>query len=277
MEMASSGDAFWIIFGLLNGEGLPVTVKRTIDGIIVAGKTVTTWHGVFIRHGVFIGIVLCVCNTERYLSLLQADETSDVAAKEEFLGAPDRIFEKAVSLFFDAKPDKAVDAFDQLVQVQPDCQPGLWQRGLALYNADQYEAGRQQFELHKTVNPNDVENPAWHYLCVARATSPDNARRNMLAVGRDSRVPMKQILSLYQGDGSKEEVLSHAAQGSAQQQRNQLCYAHLYLGLFAEANGDHKDAKYHILRAAGPYSMDHYMGRVAKVHARVRGWLVTVE
>ncbi len=212
-----------------------------------------------------------------HLLLLSLGVASTAAAHQQESDSPARVFENAVNFFFDGKPAASVDAFDRLIELQPDCQPGLWQRGLALYYADQYEAGRQQFELHKTVNPNDVENPAWHYLCVARATSPDNARRNMLAVGRDSRVPMKQILSLYQGDGSKEEVLSHAAQGSAQQQRNQLCYAHLYLGLFAEANGDHKDAKYHILRAAGPYSMDHYMGRVAKVHARVRGWLLPIE
>ena len=207
------------------------------------------------------------------LLLLSLGVVSNAAAHEQKSDSPARVFENAVNFFFDGEPDASVDAFDRLIELQPDCQPSLWQRGLALYYAGQYEAGRQQFELHKTVNPNDVENPAWHYLCVARATSTDNARRNMLAVGRDSRVPMKQILSLYKGEGSKEEVLSNAAQGSAQQQRNQLCYAHLYLGLFAEANGDHKDAKYHILKAAGPYSMDHYMGRVAKVHARVRGWL----
>ena len=124
--MASSGDAFWTIFGLLNGEGSPVAITRMIVGIAVAWKTVATWYGVFLRHGVFFGIVLCVCNTEPSFSLLQADETSDVAADEEFPGTPDRIFEKAVSLFFDANPDKAADAFDQLVQVQPDCQPGLW-------------------------------------------------------------------------------------------------------------------------------------------------------
>ena len=204
-------------------------------------------------------------------------DVSAAAAQEQESTSPARVFKDAVDLFFAGEPDASVDAFDHLIKLQPDCQPGLWQRGLALYYAGQFEAGRQQFELHQTVNPNDVENPAWHYLCVARATSPDNARRNMLAVGQDSRVPMKQILKLYQGDGSEEDVLSHAAQGSDQQQRNQLCYAHLYLGLFAEVNGDHKDAKYHILKAVGPYSMDHYMGRVAKVHARVRGWLPPVE
>jgi lipoprotein NlpI len=69
----------------------------------------------------------------------------------------------------------------------------------------------------------------------------------------------------------------HAARGDSRQQRNQLCYAHLYLGLYAEANGNMGKAKDHILQAAGPYSMDHYMGRVAHVHARVRGWLLPVE
>ena len=211
------------------------------------------------------------------LLLLSLGVISTAAAQEQESDSPARVFEDAVNLFFDGEPDESVAAFDRLIKLQPDCQPGLWQRGLALYYAGQFEVGRRQFELHQTVNPNDVENPAWHYLCVARATSPDNARRNMLAVGQDSRVPMKQILKLYQGGGSEEDVLSHAARGSDQQQRNQLCYAHLYLGLFAEANDDHKDAKYHILKAAGPYSMDHNMGRVAKVHARVRGWLPPVE
>ena len=40
---------------------------------------------------------------------------------------------------------------------------------------------------------------------------------------------------------------------------------------------DTEKAKDHILTAAGAYSMDHYMGRVANVHARVRGWLPSVE
>lgn len=223
----------------------------------------------YVRSFMLMGIVLS--------SLLSGYGESEAVAQENGDDVPARIFESAVILFFDGKPDASVDAFNQLIVVQPDCQPGLWQRGLALYYADRFVDGKKQFELHRTVNPNDVENPAWHYLCVARATSPENARRNMLAVGQDSRVPMKEILELYRGDGSEEKVLERAAQGDIQQQRNQLCYAHLYLGLYAEANGDTEKAKDHILTAAGPYSMDHYMGRVANVHARVRGWLPSVE
>ncbi len=229
----------------------------------------------YVQQGAFVATALLV--THGGFTVLHAQEASGIAVQEEIFGAPDRIFEKAVSLFFEAKPGESAAVFDQLIQVQPECQPGLWQRGLALYYADRFVEGQKQFELHRLVNPNDVENPAWHYLCVARATSPENARQHMLAVGQDLRVPMKQILELYQGDGSEENVLMHAARGDSRQQRNQLCYAHLYLGLYAEANGNMGKAKDHILQAAGPYSMDHYMGRVANVHARVRGWLLPVK
>ena len=242
-----------------------------VDGISLGEKIVVTGYGIFARA------FLCVFCTVSCFFLVHAQRPSSVALQEESLGTPDRIFEKAISLFFDAKPAESAAVFDQLIQVQPACQPDLWQRGLALYYADRFVDGQKQFELHRTVNPNDVENPAWHYLCVARATSPKNARRHMLAVGHDSRVPMEGILELYRGDGSEEKVLERAAQGDKQQQRNQLCYAHLYLGLYAEAHGDAEQAKEHILAAAGPYSMDHYMGRVANVHARVRGWLPSVE
>lgn len=186
--------------------------------------------------------------------------------------SPQQLFAEAVQLFFAGKPVASAQLFDTLIEQRPDLTPGLWQRGLALYYAGRYDDGRRQFELHRTVNPNDVENPAWHYLCVARATSPEQARAELLPVGHDARVPMREILGLYRGDGSKAEVLAAAAAGDAGQRRNQLCYAHLYLGLYAEAAGDAAAAKDHLLKAAGPFGMDHYMGRVAKLHVLLRGW-----
>lgn len=186
--------------------------------------------------------------------------------------APQDLFAEAINQFFAGKPAESARLFDSLIATQPDLAPSLWQRGLALYYAERYDDGRKQFELHRTVNPNDVENPAWHYLCVARAESPERAREKMLPVGRDARVPMREILSLYRGDGTRDGVLTAATQGEGNQRRNQLCYAHLYLGLYAEANGDQTTARDHILKAAGPFGMDHFMGRVAKLHARLRGW-----
>ena len=56
------------------------------------------------------------------------------------------------------------------------------------------------------------------------------------------------------------------------ERRNQLCYAHLYLGLYHEALGHADKAKEHMLKAANDYKMDHYMGKTAQVHVKLRGW-----
>jgi hypothetical protein len=128
---------------------------------------------------------------------------------------------------------------------------------------ERFDDGRKQFELHCGPNPNDVENPAWHFLCVAKLKGPQAAREALLPVGEEPRVPMKEILALFAGRGDEAAVLEAASQGGGEPLKNQLCYAHLYLGLFAEVTGDSEKAKHHIAQAAGPFRMDHYMGKVA--------------
>ncbi|MFM8736015.1 MAG: hypothetical protein ACKOC8_12585 [Pirellulales bacterium] len=190
---------------------------------------------------------------------------------------PRELFTEAVQLFFDAKPVESAGEFDQLVVAVPAAEAELWQRGLALYYAERFDDGRRQFELHRTVNPNDVENPAWHFLCVAELEGVQAARCKLLPVGEDSRVPMKEILDFYAGRCEPAAVLVAAENGAGAERRNQLCYAHLYLGLYHEVAGDAQKAREHITRAAGPFRMDHYMGKVAVMHAKLRGWPVVDE
>lgn len=187
---------------------------------------------------------------------------------------PRALFSEAVRLFFEAKPAESARVFDRLVAAVPEAEPDLWQRGLALYYADRFDDGRRQFELHRTVNPNDVENPAWHFLCVARLEGVEAARGELLPVGADPRVPMREILDLYAGRCEPAVVLAAAEKGEAAARRSQLCYAHLYLGLFHEAAGDAEQARRHICQAAGPFRMDHFMGKVAVMHATLRAWPV---
>ena len=91
---------------------------------------------------------------------------------------------------------------------------------------------------------------------------------------RDARVPMKEVHDLFAGKGSEDAVMKAAEKGDAGSNdlRNQLCYAHLYLGLYHEALGHTDQAKAHLLKAAKDYAMDHYMGRTAQVHVKLRGW-----
>jgi lipoprotein NlpI len=177
-----------------------------------------------------------------------------------------------VRLLFEGRPAESAQAFDRVVAARPALEPELWQRGIALYYAGRFADGRRQFETHRGANPADVENVAWHFACVAREQGAEAARAALLPVGDDARVPMREILELFAGRGTPEAVLAAAENGPEPAVRNQRCYAHLYLGLHAEACGRDDDAKRHMLLAAGPYAMDHFMGRIAQFHVRLRGW-----
>jgi lipoprotein NlpI len=166
---------------------------------------------------------------------------------------------------------ESVADFDKLIELLPSEAPQLWQRGISLYYAGRYEDGRKQFEQHQTVNPYDVENAVWHFLCVARASSIDKARAALIPIERDARVPMMKVHALFAGRAQPEDVLvaARAGQPSAAELDNRLFYAHLYLGLYYDALGELQAAREHIYKAATDFKADHYMGDVARVHAQL--------
>jgi len=176
---------------------------------------------------------------------------------------PRELLDRAVADFERGRISESVAGFDALIKVRPDVAPELWQRGITLYYAGRFADCRAQFESHRTVNPNDVENAAWHFLCVARAESPAKAKAALLPVGPDPRVPMRQVYDLFRGVLTPETVLKAAgSQPSAQ------FYAQLYLGLYFEALGDDRRALEHITAAAADRfaAAGGYMHMVAKVH-----------
>src|SRR2546421_393373 len=95
---------------------------------------------------------------------------------------PRKILDRAAADFQQGRIAQAVDGFNRVAKLDPSYAPQLWQRGIALYYAGRYKDCRAQFELHRTVNPDDVENAAWHFLCVARAESAEKAKRALLPV-----------------------------------------------------------------------------------------------
>ena len=162
----------------------------------------------------------------------------------------------------------SIDDFDRAIELQPSQEPYHWQRGISYYYTGRYDDGRRQFESHQTVNSSDVENAFWHYLCTARLSDPDSARQKLLPIRHDSRVPMMRIYALLRGETNADEVLETArAEGSPSQRASALFYAHLYIGLYHEANGNDALARQHITAAAEDHEADHYMWHVARVHA----------
>src|SRR5258707_1340709 len=158
---------------------------------------------------------------------------------------PREVLDRAVADFQSGRIAQSVAGFDRLAKLVPEYAPQLWQRGIALYYAGRYKDCRAQFESHRTVNPNDVENAAWHFLCVTRAESVAKARAVILPVGPDSRTPMQQVYEMFKGTRTPDEVLAAAGTNPSSQ-----FYANLYLGLYFDALGDNARAREYITVAA---------------------------
>jgi len=161
--------------------------------------------------------------------------------------------------------------FDKFLELKPAEKSGHWKRGISLYYAGKFDEGRRQFEGYEKVDTNDIENAVWHFLCAARADGVEKARAGLLKIGRDRRVPMMEVYALFAGKLKPADVLAAAEAGQvpAEQRNAQRFYAHLYLGLYAEATGDRKQALEHLTLAADKHKIGHYMWDVANVHKNI--------
>ncbi|MEZ5398278.1 MAG: hypothetical protein R2729_01335 [Bryobacteraceae bacterium] len=175
--------------------------------------------------------------------------------------------QKGENEFRAAEIAASIKSFDKAIQLEPRLAPHHWQRGISLYYASRWKDCVKQFALHKTVNPEDVENAVWHALCVEKTKGREAASKDLIAVSGDGRVPMAQVHRLFAGRATPEDVSKAAGTDP-----NARFYANLYLALYWEFMGDAAKAKPHMLDAGAEPSANHYMGDVARVHCAVRGW-----
>ena len=173
------------------------------------------------------------------------------------------ILDRAVEDFRTGRIEQSLAGFDRVATASPADAPYLWQRGIAQYYAGRFGECRDMFIAHRTVNPDDVENAAWHFLCVARAESPEAARKQLLPVGPDARLPMREVYQMFQGRMTQAQVMKAAGSDPSAQ-----FFARLYIGLYLEATGDREGGRTQIEMAAEErYArVGGYMHDVARVH-----------
>jgi lipoprotein NlpI len=183
---------------------------------------------------------------------------------------PKAMLDRAADEFAAGRFTQSAQTFDEAAKLIPQEAPYLWQRGIALYYAGRYTDCRRQFESHRTVNPDDVENAAWHFLCVAREQTPEKAGAALLPVGPDPRPPMREVYQMFRGALTPQDVLKAAGNSPSAQ-----FYAHLYIGLYAEAVARKDIALKHITEAAADRyaTVGGYMHMVAAVHLKTFGGL----
>jgi tetratricopeptide (TPR) repeat protein len=157
--------------------------------------------------------------------------------------------------------------FDKSLALNPAMAASFWQRGLSLYYAGDFQAGREQFELHRTVNSSDVENPFWHFLCVAKIEGVDSAQKKILPCGYDGREPLMDILELIRGTKTFEEVarIVDAIDKDSKQKVYDRFYGNYYLGLYSDALGQKERAEV-FLKKAVDEKLPGYMPDAARVH-----------
>lgn len=109
-------------------------------------------------------------------------------------------------------------------------------------------------------------------MCKARLDGVIAARAALIEISSDSRPWAMDVYRLFQGKTTPRRVLQHAEQisGTEAERRNNLFYAHLYIGLFHEVANRPADARKHIANAVDEYPSPHYMGDVARVHIQIR-------
>lgn len=156
---------------------------------------------------------------------------------------------RARALFKGGRIDESILDWTHFIETEKDAlkAPELFDFGIANVIVGKPDVARKQFEWYATLYPDDVENAAWQFLCVAKKEGIVAARAQLLKVGKDDRQPMMALYGVFKGEGTIADVWNAVGAGKpAEAERVQReFWARLYLGLYFEADGRaHLAARY---------------------------------
>lgn len=206
------------------------------------------------------------------LSSLKYDEAAKKATEAADLARDSGEVQQsaAIVLFLAGKAQESLPLFDRANALLVERAADNWQRGVALGVCGQWAEGAKQFKMHHDVNPNDVENSAWYYLCVAKSESLDAAKKSVIPSRGDARQPMMAILQMLKGEATPEDVLAVAEKAPAGPARKEaMFYGELYVGLYYDSIGQAAAAEKH-LRASLNFDQKHYMSDTSRVYLQHR-------
>lgn len=174
-------------------------------------------------------------------------------------------------LFLSGKVNESIVCFDKANKLDEMLAPHNWQRGCALGCAGRFAEGAEQFGLHHDVNPNDVENSAWYFLCVAKSKTLADAQKSVIGSQGDRREPMMSVLKMLQGTLKPDEVLVAAKANTKEgpERKLALFYGFLYVGLYYDSIGENEKASAALDSCLAHADKD-YMGRTAQIYKELR-------
>lgn len=165
----------------------------------------------------------------------------------------------------------SLEDFEAFIKAKPEAYDDHWRYGISLYYAGKFADGAKQFKAGEKAFGSDAENAFFHYICNARKDGFENARKSILKIGTDTRVPMMKIYDMIQGKAKPDEVVETAEKAKLDKddKNEALFYAHLYVGLNYEAEGNAKKCEEHLKIAVEKHKIGHYMWDVGNVHLQL--------
>ncbi len=210
---------------------------------------------------------------ERALAAKEFAEAAELAAKIAEMDTADPRLQQRMAeiLFLSGKPTESLPLFDRVVKLLPQSAPDNWQRGIALCCVGKFADGERQFATHHEVNPDDVENSAWHFLCVAKTKSIAAARKSVIGSRGDSREPMMSVLKMLKGEIAPEKVLEAAVANTTEgaSRRTANFYGSLYVALYFDSIGETEKAIAEFKRCVA-LGEQGYMADTARVYLASR-------
>lgn len=205
-------------------------------------------------------------NSQDHRRSVAVDSAKEFLSLADSAALPSAHAQYGDALLRAGKTKKAIEQFERYLKLRPESRPYLWQYGIALFFDGRFQEGRELFEVHRKVNPNDVENAAWHFLCIAKDAGVDEARKEVLPAPGDPRPPMAEILARLRGGSSQaiEDAIKAAPPGPRRVSAE--LYGYLYLAMIADSEGDEEAARIWI-RKADSTTLSHYMADIARVYS----------
>ncbi|WP_339908468.1 tetratricopeptide repeat protein [Symmachiella dynata] len=181
---------------------------------------------------------------QRQTAAIEADPANDRAYSR-----------RGDAYFFTGQYDKAVADYEKMVELDPEIAVQHWRLGLAYYYAGQYAKTAKQLGLYHAYDDQDRENGIWIFLAQAQADGVAAARKKMIRYKKDDRPPLPDVYRMFEGKLTADELLKRIEAEIKQKKLPQatreqrLFYAHLYIGLFAEAEKNPQQARESFLAA----------------------------
>ena len=183
-------------------------------------------------------------------------------------GLKKRLVDSGMAAMLRGAHDEAAWCLDSALRLYSDTGPTLWQRGLSCFFTGRYEEGALQFARDMKEDGFDVEEVIWNFACRCKSRGLQGAMQEgfLDLAGPPSVAPMGEVLSLFKGSMTPDDVISAATNqdGSpvkSYNDTNALAYAHFYIGLYYEFHGDLSSATDHFRKAAAMENPD-YLGRL---------------